>query len=132
MQPWALRGGPDEDTLRRLIETEEHSDSEIAELYGVRRQTATYWRMKIGITTPGAGHGPRKRRRERLSHKDLIWWEVRQAHMNHPIRKRLVEVSMKRQGAQMAPDAESRDSSLRRRVSIPMGHRRSPSPLARD
>lgn len=108
MEPWALNGGPDEETLRRLVEDEHKTDSEIAELYGARRQTAAYWRMKIGIPRSANGSGKRTRRREMVSHKWLIHWRVRSDHMNDPIRKRLVDYSLRRQGVQLAPDAEGR------------------------
>lgn len=106
MQPWALGGGPDEETLRGLI-ADGHSDSDVARMYGVRRQTATYWRLRIGITVPGQGI-TRTPRRPRLSHKELIPWRVSTQFLNDPVRRRLVEVSLVRQGAEVSADQRAR------------------------
>ena len=108
-ESWAFDGGPGEEELRRLVIDEQHSDTEIAAIYGVARQTVMYWRLKAGIPHPGRGHGPRaKRRAQRYSHKDTIHWRVRVEDMNHPVRKRLVDYSLRKQGEKLAPDAEGR------------------------
>ena len=107
MRPHDLGGGPSCDELRDLIAKEDLNDTEIARVYGVTRQTVSYWRRRCGISEPGKGH-TRPRRRPRVSHKDLIPWTVIRRDRNHPIRKRLVEVSKLRQGVQMAPDETAR------------------------
>jgi hypothetical protein len=106
MQPYALGGGPDEETIRRHI-ADNMSDSDIARMYGVARQTATYWRLRYGITTPGGGVG-RTPRRPRVSHKELIPWRVSVNFLNDPIRRRLVEVSLVRQNVDVSADQRAR------------------------
>ena len=96
-----MGGGPDEETLRRLIEVEGLSDSELAELYGVTRPSARYWRLRAGIEHPGPGRGKRPRR-PRATHKAYSPWKVRAEHMHHPIRKRLILVSKLEQGHQLS------------------------------
>jgi len=55
LEPWALGGRPDDETVRRLVQEEGYSDSDIARLYGVARQTGTYYRLKAGLRSAPAG-----------------------------------------------------------------------------
>jgi hypothetical protein len=107
LEPWALGGRPDDETIRRLVVDEHYSDSDLARLYGVARQTGTYYRLKAGLTQPGPGIG-RANRRPRLNHKALIPWHVPHAYRGDPIKRRLTELSCVRQGADVSPDAHSR------------------------
>lgn len=110
MKPHALGGGPDCEDLAKLL-NDGYSDSDVARLYGVRRQTATYWRVRCGIAAPGPGLD-RPPRRERVSHKELIPWRVSTAHLNDPIRRRLVTVSLIRHGVDVSSDARARADEL--------------------
>lgn len=97
-RPWEEHGGPDDETLRRLVE-EGWTDRQIGEKYGVTRQTVAYWRMKAGIHRPG---------KKPTRHKDMLPWTVTAYDNGDPLAYRLREYDTIRKGGDVKPEVRRR------------------------
>lgn len=101
MQPWQANSGPDEDTLRELVRSG-LSSREIAERYGVRRQTVDYWKGRIGLV----------KKSTHLSHKAYLPWEVKAADANDFIARALRGYSTLQQGHPVTPAVQAQVDKL--------------------
>ena len=99
MRPWEADGGPDDDTLRRLVNVEHKTDREIGDRYGVTRQTVSYWRRRVGLD---------KARGPMLNHKDYLPWSIRGEDHGDSIAKRLREYSSMKQGKALKEEDQKR------------------------
>lgn len=84
---------PDDALLARLVTEDGLTDQEIADRYGVRRQTARYWRLTAGI---------HKDSPQRFDHSDMLPWRLTVGDSRDAIAARLRSYSRMRQGGDVS------------------------------
>lgn len=104
MRPWQAGGGPDDDTLRRLVE-EGLTDREIGARYGVSDETARYYRKRAGIEKDSAPH---------VSRRGFIPWTLNTKKRHHNTReaKALRALDARMKGDPVNADQEQRLDSV--------------------